>query len=79
MLQMPSGVHYSLFGSFVFGSSQFPLSEIPLQDIVDRVAAGVYKAQPVKVFPFSEIQEAHRLMESGRANGKIIVSLASSR
>jgi NADPH:quinone reductase-like Zn-dependent oxidoreductase len=76
ILQMPSGVHYSLFGSFVFGSPQFPLSEIPMQEIVDLVAAGLYKAQPVKVFPFSDIEQAHRLMESGRANGKIVVSVA---
>lgn len=73
MLQMPSGVHFSLFGSFVFGASQFPLAEIPLQTIVDRAAAGTYKAKPVKVFRFSEIREAHRLMESNQANGKIVV------
>jgi NADPH2:quinone reductase len=73
MLQMPSGVHFSLFGSFVFGTPQFPLSDVPLQTIVDRVAAGTYKAKPVKVFPFEQIQDAHRLMESNHANGKIVV------
>jgi NADPH:quinone reductase-like Zn-dependent oxidoreductase len=76
MLQMPSGVHWSLFGSFVFGTPQFPLSDVPLQTIVDRVAAGAYKAKPVRVFRFEEIREAHRLMESNEANGKIVVSLA---
>jgi NADPH:quinone reductase-like Zn-dependent oxidoreductase len=76
MLQMPSGVHFSLFGSFVFGSPQFPLSDVPLQTIVDRVAAGTYKAKPAKVFPFDQIQEAHRLMESNQANGKIVVLLS---
>jgi NADPH:quinone reductase-like Zn-dependent oxidoreductase len=76
MLQLPSGVQLSLFGSFVFGSAQFPLSEIPLQAIVDRVAAGAYQAKPAKVFRFSEIQDAHRLMESNQANGKIVVALA---
>ena len=73
MLQMPSGVHFSLFGSFVFGGPQFPLSDVPLQTIVDRVAAGTYGAKPVKVLPFDQIQEAHRLMESNQANGKIVV------
>jgi NADPH:quinone reductase-like Zn-dependent oxidoreductase len=76
MLQMPSAVHYSLFGSFVFGSPQFPLDEIPMQTIVDRVAAGTYKAKPVRVFAFQEIEKAHRLMESNAANGKIVVSLS---
>jgi len=75
MLQMPSGVHFSLFGSFVFGTPQFPLSDVPFQTIVNRVADGAYKAKPAKVFRFSEIQEAHRLMESNGANGKIVVSL----
>lgn len=75
MLQMPSGVHFSLFGSFVFGTPSFPLSEVPLQVIVDRVAAGTYQAKPAKVFRFSEIQDAHRLMESNQANGKIVVSM----
>jgi NADPH:quinone reductase len=78
MLQMPSGVHYSLFGSFMFGTPEFPLSEVPMQTIVDRVSAGAYKAKPVKVFPFRAIHDAHRLMESNQANGKIVVSLAIS-
>jgi NADPH:quinone reductase-like Zn-dependent oxidoreductase len=75
ILQMPSGVHFSLFGSFVFGGAEFPLSEVPLQTIADRVAAGDYRARPAKVFRFADIQDAHRLMESNQANGKIVVSL----
>jgi NADPH:quinone reductase-like Zn-dependent oxidoreductase len=75
ILQVPSGVHFSLFGSFVFGSAEFPLSDVPLQAIVDRVAAGHYLAKPARVFRFNEIQEAHRLMESNQANGKIVVLL----
>jgi NADPH:quinone reductase len=73
MLQMPSGVHFSLFGSFMFGLPQFPLSDVPLQSMVDRVAAGIYQAKPAKVFSFDEIQAAHQLMESGKAMGKIVV------
>ncbi len=75
MLQMPSRVHFSLFGSFVFGTAGFPLSDIPLQAIVERAAAGHYRAEPAKVFRFEEIQEAHRLMDAGRANGKIVARL----
>jgi NADPH:quinone reductase-like Zn-dependent oxidoreductase len=73
VLQLPSRVHFSLFGSFVFGTPEFPVSEVPMQAIVDRVAAGSYKAKPAKVFKLDEIREAHRLMESGQANGKIVV------
>jgi NADPH:quinone reductase-like Zn-dependent oxidoreductase len=76
VFQMPSGAHLSVFASaLVTGSPEFPLSEIPFQDIVDRVAARAYKAKPAKVFRFEDIQEAHRLMESNQANGKIVVRL----
>ncbi|MGH7229796.1 MAG: zinc-binding alcohol dehydrogenase family protein [Nitrospiraceae bacterium] len=75
LLQMASGVHFSLFGSFMFGKPGFPLSDVPLQTIVDRVATGTYKAKPAKVFRFEDIQEAHRLMESNQANGKLVVQL----
>ncbi len=37
--------------------------------------AMVYKAKPARVFRFEEIREAHRLMEAGAANGKIVVCL----
>jgi len=73
LLQMPSAVHFSLFGSFMFGTPAFPLSDVPVQAIIDRIAAGVYKAKPAKTFRFEEIREAHRLIESGQANGKIVV------
>jgi len=75
LLQMASGVHFSLFGSFVFGTPEFPVSEVPLQEIVDRVEKGVYKAKPAAVFSFDQIREAHRLMESNQATGKIVVKL----
>lgn len=73
LMQLPSGVQYSLFGSFMFGTPEFPLREVPLQTIVEQVAKGTYKAKPARVFKFEEIQEAHRLMESNQANGKIVV------
>ena len=75
LLQMPSRVHFSFFGSFMFGTPGFPLSEVPLQTIVDRVAAGTYTAKPARVFRFDEIAEAHRVMESSAANGKLVVRI----
>ena len=75
LLEMPSGVQFSFFGSFVFGALEFPVSDVPFQEIVDRVAAGEYQAKPARVFRFEDIQDAHRLMESNQANGKIVVSL----
>jgi NADPH2:quinone reductase len=76
VFQIPSGVRLSVFASaLVLGNADFPLSEIPFQTIVDRCAAGIYKAKPAKVFAFAQIQEAHRLLESGQAGGKIVVRL----
>lgn len=76
VFQIPSGTKLSVFASaLVTGSAEFPLAEIPFQDIVDRVAAGTYRAKPAKVFRFQDIQEAHRLMESNQAAGKIVVRL----
>jgi NADPH:quinone reductase len=74
VFQIPSARHLSVFASaLVTGNHEFPLAEIPFQDIVDRVADGTYEAKPAKVFDFNDIQDAHRLMESSGANGKIVV------
>jgi NADPH:quinone reductase len=74
VFQMPSGRQLSVFASaLVTGTPAFPLAEIPFQAIVGRVAEGIYKAKPARVFSFGEIREAHRLMEANEAGGKIVV------
>jgi NADPH:quinone reductase-like Zn-dependent oxidoreductase len=75
LLQMASGVYLTFFGSFVFGKPGFPLSDVPLQSIAADVEAGRYRAKPARAFRFEDIQEAHRVMESNQANGKIVVVL----
>jgi NADPH:quinone reductase-like Zn-dependent oxidoreductase len=75
LMQMPSGVQFSFFASaFVFGGADLPLSEIPFQSFVSRAEAGVYRSAPAHMFRFEQIVEAHRLMESGAARGKIVVT-----
>jgi NADPH:quinone reductase-like Zn-dependent oxidoreductase len=73
LLQMPSGVDLNFFGSFMLGTPEFPVADIPLQEIVERVSRGEYQAKPAKVFRFEQIPDAHRLMESNAALGKIVV------
>lgn len=74
VFQIPSGRQLTVFASAVVtGTPEFPLSEIPFQAIVDRAAAGLYKAKPAKVLRFEDIQEAHRLAESNAAGGKIVI------
>jgi NADPH:quinone reductase-like Zn-dependent oxidoreductase len=75
LLQMPSRVHLSFFGSFVFGMAGFALRDVPLQQLIERVAEGEYRAKPARVFPFGQIADAHGLVESGDANGKVVVRL----
>lgn len=67
------GVNLNFFASFMLGTANYPLSDIPMQKIVDNVSQGAYKAKPARVFRFAEIPDAHRLMESNQANGKIVV------
>jgi NADPH:quinone reductase-like Zn-dependent oxidoreductase len=74
-VDMPSAVQLSFFGSFEVGADAFPLSAIPLQSIVAKVEAGDYDASPSRVFAFGEIAEAHRLMDSGAAGGKLVVAV----
>jgi len=73
MIEYDSGVHFSLFHSKVLASPEFPLSAIPLQEIVSKIEGGEWDAKPTYVFGYEEIQEAHRLLESHDAGGKIVV------
>jgi NADPH:quinone reductase len=75
LLQMASGVYLTFFGSFVFGKPGFPLSDVPLQAIAADVESGCYSAKPSRVFRFEDIREAHRVMESNEAKGKMVVVL----
>lgn len=77
--QMPSGVHFSFFGSFHFGTPGFPLSDVPLQEIAKDVANGNYTAKPSRVFKFEEIAEAHQVMDSNAAAGKLVVIVGNSQ
>lgn len=73
-LTLPSGMQFSFFASaFMFGGPDVPLSGIPFQDFVSRSERGVYRVAPAHVFEFEQIADAHRLMESGEARGKIVV------
>lgn len=73
LAQMNSGVYLTFFAGFHFGLPDFPLSDVPLAEIARKAAAGHLNAKPSRVFKFEEIHEAHRVMESNQANGKMVV------
>ena len=73
MVQMESGVHFSLFHSKVLGSSEFPLSSIPLQEIAQKIEKEEWDASPKHVFRYDDIHSAHSLLDSHKAGGKIVI------
>ncbi len=73
LLQMPSGVYLTFFGSFVFGTPGFPLADVPLGKIAQDAAAGRLDVKPARIFSFDEVREAHCLMEANAAGGKMVV------
>jgi NADPH:quinone reductase-like Zn-dependent oxidoreductase len=46
---------------------------MPLQELVDQVADGSLRVTIGKVFQIDDIVEAHRLMDSNKAEGKIVI------
>jgi NADPH2:quinone reductase len=75
LTHMSIGADLKFFASFAYGSPDYPVSKIPLQAIVEKAEMGIYQSKPVRVFPFEQLPEAQRLMESNQANGKIVVEL----
>ncbi|WP_433685338.1 zinc-binding dehydrogenase [Nocardia sp. CA-119907] len=73
---LPSAVQLSFLGSFLLGTPEFPLSAIPFDNILTKVAAGTYRARPVRTFGFGDIVTAHQVMEAGSAGGKMSVRVA---
>lgn len=74
LLDLPTGVQLSLYASaLVLGSPAYPLAEVPLEAIFEQVVAGKLQGEPVRIFSFDEIVEAHRVLEAGTAGGKMVV------
>ena len=59
-----------------FSSSATPMHTDALQAYVAGLERGQYRMPLERVFPFDQIRDAHALMESNAAAGKIVVSVA---
>jgi NADPH:quinone reductase-like Zn-dependent oxidoreductase len=73
MIQMESGVHFSLYHSKTLGTPAFPLSGIPFQEIVRKIENGEWDAKPTYVFEYKDIHSGHRMLDSHEAGGKMVV------
>jgi NADPH:quinone reductase len=73
MVEMDSGVHFSLFHSKVLGTPEFPLKNVPLQEIVRKIERGAWDASPARVYGYDEIQKAHAELEGHDTGGKIVI------
>jgi NADPH:quinone reductase-like Zn-dependent oxidoreductase len=65
---IPSGVYLTAYAG---EASDFMAT--PLQELVDEMAAGSLRVPVGRVFTLDQIVEAHRLMESNKAGGKIVI------
>lgn len=74
MGDLPNTVKLSFFSSGMLGTPDMPLSESPLNWIAKQIEQGIMPSIIAKKFDFSEIKQAHELLESNTANGKIVVS-----
>eukprot|EP00878_Enallax_costatus_P005695 GHUV01005972.1.p1 GENE.GHUV01005972.1~~GHUV01005972.1.p1 ORF type:complete len:104 (+),score=21.94 GHUV01005972.1:121-432(+) len=46
-----------------------------LREILELIAAGKVKQEVAKVFPFSQVAEGHKQVESGRTRGKVVLAV----
>lgn len=75
MGDLPNTVRLSFFSSGLFGNAALPLDESPLNEIADAVLNGLIPSTVAQTFSIEAIQAAHRLLDEGIANGKIVVTI----
>lgn len=74
MMDIPNTVKLSFFNSQMLGSDALPLTDAPLDTIAHAIESGAVPSSLAKVFPVDAIREAHQLLDSGAAGGKIVVT-----
>ncbi|VAW43917.1 putative zinc-dependent oxidoreductase [hydrothermal vent metagenome] len=74
MGDLPNTVRLSFFSSGLLGSEALPLNESPLNWVAEQIASGAMPSTIAKTFDAENIQEAHRILDNGTANGKIVVT-----
>lgn len=75
MQDLPAATRLNFFPSGLLGTPAMPLQDGPLQWLAKELAAGHIPSIRSQTFDFDEVPRAHRLMESDRALGKLVVVL----
>ncbi len=75
MSDLPNATRIAFFGSGIIGTSALPIEASPLEWIANLIASGKMPSLRVETFDFNDVPRAHRLIESNRALGKLVVRL----
>src|SRR5439155_22344027 len=75
MQDLPSATRLSFFPSGLLGTAALPLTDAPLRAIAEGISAGRIPSLRARTFDFGDVRQAHALMESDRALGKLVVRL----
>lgn len=73
MQDLPGATRLSFFPSGLLGTPSLPLSDTPLPWLAKEIAGGRIPSLRSRTFDFDNIAEAHSLMESDGALGKLVV------
>ena len=74
MSDLPNTVKLSFFSSGLLGTEPLKVEGSPLNWIADKVHKGEIPSLVANTFEVSDIQDAHRLLDSNTALGKIVVT-----
>ena len=75
MQDLPAAVKLNFFGSALLGTPAMALKDSPLLWVAKEVEAGRMPSICAKTFDFDQIPQAHRLIESNEAFGKLVVKI----
>lgn len=75
MQDLPAGTRLNFFPSGLLGTPALSLKDTPLPWLAKEMAAKRILSIRTQTFAFDEVRQAHRLMESDRALGKLVVLL----
>lgn len=66
-------------GPKVISGDTFKLASQTLTEVISLVEAGVFRPVIDRLLPLDQIQEAHRLVDSGRKKGSVVIQVAGSK